>query len=206
VRNGFLLPFRVVRDLFRGKLLARLRHALARGDIVAPAELAPELARRLARLHGRRWNVHLRERYPHTGGILRYLGRYLRGGPIGNHRLLSLDDSRVVFRYTDHRDGRAKSLALPLEHFVQRVIWHIPEPHGHLVRYWGLYARGCKPARERCREQLLAAPPPSASVQTPQGGEPARPPARERCALCGRPLVFLGLLSGCRGPPALASR
>jgi hypothetical protein len=207
VRNGFLLPFRVVGALFRGKLLAAVREALAAGRLVLPAgESRARLERELWRLSRRRWNVHLRERYAQARGVLVYLSRYLRSGPIHNRRLLAVDDAQVVFRYTDHRDAQSRSMRLALEAFLQRLLWHVPEPRSHVVRHWGLYARGRKAVRERCRAQLAATTgEPRARVPS-AARAPAPDPQRERCEVCGRALVFLGLLVSCRSPPPLAPR
>ena len=206
VRNGYLLPVRVVCALFRGKLLAALQGDLAHDRLALPPELSGvRLANLLRQLGQRPWNVRIQERYAHARGVLLYLGRYLRGGPIANSRLVALDDARVVFRYTDHRDGRAKAMALPLEHFVQRVTWHVPEPGRHQVRYFGLYARGEKPARETCRTQIEPIPlePPPALPSRPSAGLPA-PRSEPSCAVCGRRLVVLATWHTAREPPHVA--
>jgi hypothetical protein len=200
VRNGYLLPVRVVRKLFRGKLLAALRDAHARGRLELPVGFSRVRLESLLRLLGARtWNVHLRERYAHGRGVLVYLGRYLRGGPISNRRLLALSDRAVAFRYTDHRDGRSKVLSLPLEHFVQRLTWHVPEPRLHLVRYWGLYARD----RSHEREAACSAIGPVSRQAGSPSAPPASPavPANPPCTSCGRPLTVVAIWSRGREPP-----
>jgi hypothetical protein len=202
VRNGYLLPVRVVRALFRGKLLAALRSELARGRLVLPPGFSRVRLESLLRLLGRRtWNVHLRERYAHGRGVLVYLGRYLRGGPISNRRLVGLTDDSVVFRYRDHRDGRTKRLALPLAHFLQRLTWHVPEPRLHLVRYWGLYARDQASAREAARHALgsPASPAPRTAAPSPHAPGPAR--AETPCTTCGRLLIPIAIWRRGREPP-----
>ena len=203
VRRGFLLPVRVVRALFRGKLLAALRHELSQGRLALPSELSRTRCENLLRRLGHQtWNVRIQERYPHGQGVLVYLARYLRGGPLGNRRLVAAPGGRVAFRYTDHRDGREKTLALPLEHFVQRITWHVPEPRQHVVRYWGLYARGQATAREAARRQLRAPAP-----QEPTPPSPHRPPrsretpAEDPCPVCGRTLVVIAVWRRGREPP-----
>lgn len=211
VRNGYLLPVRVVCALFRGKLLAALRAACARGQLRLPSELCPvRLDNLLRRLGHRRWNVRIQERYAHGRGVLVYLGRYLRGGPISNRRLVAVDDAHVVFRYTDHRDGRPKSMALPLEHFVQRITWHIPEPGHQVVRYFGLYARGQRALREAARSEL-GSPPPAAPSEASTSDVGSLAPAPERpeagaCGVCGRPFVLLSVWRRGREPPDGALR
>lgn len=206
VRNGYLLPFRVVRALFRGKFLAALRTALAQQALVLPADLSQtRLANLLRRLHRHPWNVHVSERYSHALGVAIYLGRYLRGGPIANSRLLGLDERGVRFRYTDHRDRRSKAMLLPLEHFIRRVVWHVPEPGRHLIRYWGLYARSSAAPLGQARASLERTGGP---LRRPRPRAPLRPThprvQRQRsCPVCGQRLVFLRLLVGPSGrdPP-----
>lgn len=201
VRNGYLLPVRIVRALFRGKLLAALREALAEDTLRLPPALSRTRAENLLRTLGQRpWNVRIQERYAHGNGVLIYLGRYLRGGPIGNHRIAFVNDEHVGFRYTDHRDGRAKSMTLPLEHFVQRVSWHVPEPRRHVVRYFGLYARGEAAAREACRGAIgLPLKPPAPA--TPAAAAIPIPGSSLRCPVCDRPLVILEVWRRGREPP-----
>src|SRR5438445_4159550 len=103
VRNGFLLPVRVVMAVFRGKLLAALRRALDRDELVLPEARSPQqwrnLLNRLGHAQKAPWNVHIRERYRHGVGVVTYLARYLRGGPIKNARLVAWDGARVTFMY-----------------------------------------------------------------------------------------------------------
>src|SRR5205823_11951621 len=69
VRNGFLLPARVVMAVFRGKRLAAIRQALAREALALPEGIQPQQMRHLlTRLgHPRKttWNVRIMERYRH---------------------------------------------------------------------------------------------------------------------------------------------
>src|ERR687888_97614 len=79
VRNGFLLPVRVVMAVFRGKLLAALRQALACEELVLPEGVRPQsflnLLNRLGHPRKTKWNGHIRERYPHGAGVVTYLAR-----------------------------------------------------------------------------------------------------------------------------------
>jgi hypothetical protein len=201
VRNGYLLPFRVVRKLFRGKFLAAVRQALVRGQLTLPREARRERVESLLRLVGQKnWNVHIRERYAHGRGVLVYLGRYLRGGPIRDRQLVSATERVVVFRYTDPRDGEKKLLPLPREHFIQRVTWHVPEPGRHLVRYFGLYARDQVATLEAARG---AVPPTAEAIEspTPRVRAPSPAPVEWLCSTCGRPLVEVTTWGRGREPP-----
>src|SRR5262245_61334247 len=88
VRNGFLLPMRVVMAVFRGKMVDAMRQTFARRALVLPEPMRPQqfvnLLNRLGHLTKTRWNVRIMERYRHGAGVVTYLARYLRGGPIKN--------------------------------------------------------------------------------------------------------------------------
>lgn len=196
VRNGYLLPFRVVRKLFRGKFVAAVRRLLATGKLLLPAGWSRDRAENVLRLVGqKKWNVHVCERYAHGRGVVRYLGRYVRGGPLRNHQLVSAANEVVVFRYMDHRAGEKKLLALEQSQFVQRLTWHVPEPGQHVVRYWGLYAHDQVPWLEAARcalggEGAAAERLPAASTGSkPPAGESTGAPNEPVCKTCGKALV-----------------
>ena len=86
------------------------------------------------------WNVHIRERYRHGAGVVTYLARYLRGGPIQNARLVAFDGARVTFTCRARReeaDGdrpAAPRMTLPVAAFLQRWLLHVPVPQTRVVR------------------------------------------------------------------------
>jgi hypothetical protein len=57
------------------------------------------------------WNVRIMERYAHGAGVVTYLARYLRAGPIKNARLVAWDGERVTFTYRASAEGALASMA-----------------------------------------------------------------------------------------------
>jgi Putative transposase/Transposase zinc-binding domain len=216
VRNGFLLPARVVMAVFRGKMLGALRRAFARDVLVLPEAMRPQqflnLLNRLGHAQKTPWNVHIRERYRHGAGVVTYLARYLRGGPIKNARLVAWDGDRVTFTYRARQEeaeaGPASSqrMTLPVAAFLQRWLLHVPVPQTRVVRCYGLYHQTHTEALSVCRTALGQAPvevPVSLDWQTlcAQRGE-AHP---ERCPTCGQRLVCTSVIPrGGAPPPVLA--
>jgi hypothetical protein len=216
VRTGFLLPVRVVMAVFRGKLLAAIRQALARKALMLPEAIRPQqmlnLLNRLGHPRKTKWNVHIRERYRHGAGVVTYLARYLRGGPITNARLVAWDGERVTFtcrprqEEADGGSASAQRLTLAVADFLQRWLLHVPVPQTRVVRSYGLYHPPQADALAICRAHL-GQPPVEAPVvldwQTvcAQRGD-AHP---ERCPACGQMLVCTGVIPrGGAPPPALA--
>ncbi len=67
---------------------------------------------------------------------------------------MEVDVTGVKFQYRDHHDGKEKCMTLKPEHFLSRVLWHVPVKGQHNVRYYGLYVPGAKAKRAEVCEQL----------------------------------------------------
>jgi len=208
VRNGFLLPMRVVMGVFRGKLRAAIRQGFAQGTLQPPAGRSVQQMENLLNKLGRqKWNVHIRERYPYGQGVLIYLARYLRGGPISNTRLISCDGQRVVFGYEERPKGpgghaKRQTMRLPLAQFIGRWLLHVPPPRAVRVRCWGLYAHTHSAELALCQQQLDPVPqeaPASGERQSAGEGGGEAPP--QRCPVCGQPLVCTALIPRAGVPP-----
>ena len=131
------------------------------------------------------------EKYPHGSGVLTYLARYLKGGPISNSRIIEVTDNNVTFNY-----GRKKRelMTLPIDEFIERFLRHVPQPNAILIRSYGLYCQNKKDELERCRALL--------------GQEPIEDPENiqwqdcfedsndhpELCPICGKRLVMTSIL------------
>jgi hypothetical protein len=214
VRNGFLLPARVVMAVFRGKMLAALRQAWARETLALPASLRPQqfinLLNRLGHPTKTRWNVRIMERYAHGAGVVTYLARYLRGGPIKNGRLVAYDGARVTFTYRARQEDADSArpglqrMTLPVADFLQRWLLHVPVPQTRVVRCYGLYHQTHTEALALCRAHLgqppLAIPEPLVwQTLCAQRGD-MHP---ERCPTCGQLLVCTGVIPRGGAPPRL---
>jgi hypothetical protein len=216
VHNGFLLPARVVMAVFRGKMVAAIRQTFARGALALPEPIRAQqllnLLNRLGHPTKTKWNVRIMERYRHGAGVVTYLARYLRGGPIKNARLVSWDGARVTFLHRAHREeaeGPSSSpqrITLAVDAFLQRWLQHVPMPQTRVVRSYGLYQPTQTAALALCRAALGQPPvvvPVGLDWQTvcAQRGE-AHP---ERCPTCGQLLVCTGVIPRGGAPPRLAS-
>jgi hypothetical protein len=202
--------------VFRGKMLSALRRAFAQDVLVLPEAMRPQqllnLLNRLGHAQKTPWNVHIRERYRHGAGVVTYLARYLRGGPIKNARLVAYDGACVTFTYRARQEEANVGLAspprmtLPVADFLQRWLLHVPVPQTRVVRSYGLYHPTQAEALAVCRTALgqpPVEPPPALDWQTvcAQRGE-AHP---ERCPTCGQRLVCTSVIPrGGAPPPVLA--
>lgn len=181
VRQGYLLPVGVVKAKFRGKWLDWLNRAYAAGELTLP----PEWTHRdwidvLRKVAGKSWNLRIDGPYGHGRGVAKYLSRYVNGGPITDRRIVTGDAEAVRFRYRDHRDGGRKTCRLSTDHFIRRVLWHVPVKGQHQVRYYGLYVAAARDKRDRLRELI--------GVEA-EAGAPAPTDSVARCPECGASLL-----------------
>jgi Putative transposase/Transposase zinc-binding domain len=212
VRQGFLLPARVVMAVFRGKMLAAIRQAYARGALVVPERLRPQqmlnLLTRLGHPRKTQWNVRIMERYRHGAGVVTSLARYLRGGPLKNGRLVACDGERVTFtcrarqEEADGANPAAQRLTLSIADFLQRWLRHVPMPQTRVVRSYGLYHPSHAAALAVCRAARGQPPmeaPAALDWQTVCAQRREAHP--ERCPTCGQRLVCTGVIPRGGAPP-----
>ena len=189
--TGFLLPLKPLQLLFRGKLLSCLKSLLLAQHLrPTPLQGLPYWLATIGQLYGKHFNIQIQPPYDHARGVALYLARYVKGGPVPHDRPLSLDAKGLVrMGYTDHRDGRAKTLCLHVHEFIQRLLWHAPPKGLHTVRYGGLYSTAL-PAQYHAACIALASAPKSAPRVA---GEPwarkNQPALAPTCPTCQKPLL-----------------
>lgn len=195
-----LLPRQVLMSMFRGKVLDKVRKLVLKGKVTLPDGWTQTKCLSLLNQLGRApWNVKLLERYAHAKGVTLYLAKYLRGGPIGNSRIVSYSDGQVTFRYLDRRNPanpQTKEMTLPVAKFLERWSQHIPPANMHTVRAYGLYAtsngKRLEQARELLKQPNLAEP----DAQTKDADKREKElKEQNRCPICNgllvvQPLIF----------------
>jgi len=151
------------------------------------------------------WVVYSKRPFGGAEHALRYLGCYTHRVAISNHRLVSLAEGRVTFRWRDSAHKNQKRLmSLTVEEFLRRFLLHVL-PRGFVrIRHFGFFAHRRRAALLPLCCQLLATAgvPPHAS-----GSEPKCDSVRPLwlCPQCGGPMVLLERLSSVqarlRSPP-----
>jgi len=190
-RQDFLFPARIVRSIYRGKFLSMLNNGLQTGQIRLPDDMTEyEFRRILARLAKKHWHVNIQPPYSHGRGVMKYLARYVKGGPIKNHRMKINSSGQIQFYYRDHHSGEEQSIFLDTDHFISRVLDHVSESKQHTVRSYGLYGHQAKRKRAICRELLELEPEQERqTMDCFEYLEKTGNKARTKCRICGRRLV-----------------
>ena len=164
--GDFLLPTGVLAAKFRGKFLAYLCEGFnglnVRGEakaheevLVTPAGMSGQQCLNLLNKLGRmKWHVEIEPAYEHANGVYKYLGRYLRRGPISEKRIVDYDGESVVIAYAHPDKHEQRTFRLKSETFIQRLLSHVPEKGTHVVRAYGLFHPNCCDKLNHARAQL----------------------------------------------------
>ena len=106
----YFLPVKVLSRLFRGKFLAGLKRARTAGELRfggSTTELNEEAGWKafLDSLYAKNWVVYAKPPFGGPEQVFRYLGRYTHRVAISNHRIVAVDNGRVIFSLKNYADG-----------------------------------------------------------------------------------------------------
>jgi hypothetical protein len=198
--------------VFRGKFVAALKSAFQHGQLHLSGDLAllaqPRIfASWLRPLFRKDWIVYAKPPFGGPDYVLQYLGRYTHRVAISNHRLVSLVDGQVTFRWRDSaHHNEQKVMTVSLDEFLRRFLLHLL-PKGFVrIRHFGFLAN-------RRRSTLL--PLCMAALSTvPSQIEPKTSSTQEShplwlCPKCGGPMAVIERLNTAqlqlRSPPLLVT-
>jgi hypothetical protein len=130
-RYAFFLPVKVLSRVFRGKFVAALKRAFHDGQLGFYGELTllaqpKTFSSWLRKLFRKDWVVYSKPPFGGPEHVLHYLGRYTHRVAISNHRLVTLADEQVIFRWRDSaHNNEQKLLTLSLDEFLRRFLLHL---------------------------------------------------------------------------------
>ena len=104
-------------------------------------------------LFDQRPHCHIEPPYDHANGAFKYLGRYIRRGPISGKRM-RYDGKNVHITYAHPEKHEDQCFHLDAETFIHRILDHVPEKGTHLVRAYGLFHPNCIDKLNKARAQL----------------------------------------------------
>jgi hypothetical protein len=151
-----------------------------------------------------KWHVQIEPAYAHATGVAKYLGRYLRRGPIAEQRIVGYDGGRVTIAYAHPDKHGQPTFSLPAAAFIRRLLSHVPAKGTHLVRAYGLFHPTCRGKLDAARAHL-GQPAYTPLTELPHAQEllqrmfPAW--AGNRCPRCGALLRTVAVFPRGQAPP-----
>src|SRR5579864_5207662 len=212
-RPRFFLPIQVLRRVFRGKFVAALKSAFQRDQLHLSGDLAllaqPKIfAAWLRPLFRKDWIVYSKPPFGGPDYVLQYLGRYTHRVAISNHRLVSLADGQVTFRWRDSAHHNEQKLtALSHDKFLRRFLLHLL-PQGFVrIRHFGFLACRRRSTTLPLCFQLLGAAQEALTEEHTCSTEDVAD--LYRCPKCGGPMKVIERLTAAdiqpRSPPQVTA-
>ncbi|MBN0986227.1 transposase [Amphritea pacifica] len=116
-----------MKSLYRGKFQSYLKEALDENRPIIPPDNTKSWFWDIYRQsYQKSWNVRVEERYEHGKGVMLYLARYIKGGPVNPSQINSCTREGIGFTYLDHRTKRKKQLVVSPKEFLTRLLSHVP--------------------------------------------------------------------------------
>jgi hypothetical protein len=153
----YLLPIKVLRRRFKTLLCNYLREAERTGKFArVPQAVLPHAA--IEGAWAQEWIAYVKRPFGGPRQVLRYLARYTHRVAISNHRIISFQDDKVIFRWRDYADSnRSKLMVLEATEFVRRFLLHVLPPRFVKIRYFGFLSNRQRTENiERARTLLRA--------------------------------------------------
>jgi hypothetical protein len=200
-REPFLVHVEQLGRTFRDRFVRGLGTLLRKGRLRLEDEwsrLHDSRVRRdwLKALRQSGWNVFISG--PPSGEsdprqVLKYMTRYMTGGPISDARIVGQSHDQVKFlaRSKDKsQDNPQVEHTIPGVEFLRRWSLHIlPKGFTRCRRYGGYHGSRCQRYLDTCRELLALKAADQETREPPQGEAPAD--SSPRCPRCQQPMVLL---------------
>ena len=124
----FLFPVKAMSSVFRARFVTALRNTITGLD--------KSFYNDLFKTH---WVVYAKRPFGGPKQVIEYLGRYTHKIALSNHRITSITDHAVTFRYKDYRDeSKNKVMSLTAQEFIRRFSLHILPKGFPRIRHYGI--------------------------------------------------------------------
>jgi hypothetical protein len=148
--QDYLLPVKILSQVFRAKFLEKLERAYDANELKLVGAIEPLSNPAIFRdlivdCAGKSFNVNTRKPFSGPKAVIRYLGGYTHRIAISNHRLVKLEGDQIYFKHRDPDDpSKQKVMSLHVTEFMRRFLLHVL-PLGFVrIRHYGILAARIK--------------------------------------------------------------
>jgi len=155
-KGKILFPVKAMSKIFRGKFIYLLKKEIPE----IPYNFYPTL-------YKHNWVVYAKQTFGGPKQVIEYLGRYTHKIAISNHRIISINNNRVTFKYKDYRQaGKSKTMTLSQSEFIRRFALHILPKRFVRIRHYGILSSYWKREKLKNLQQSLNYTPVIKTIQT----------------------------------------
>lgn len=194
-QGKFLFPVKAMSSVFRTRFVTSLRNTIPGLDKSFYNDLFKTP-----------WVIYARRPFGGPRQVIEYLGRYTHKIAISNHRITSITDDTVTFRYKDYRDAsKNKVMTLDATEFIRRFSLHILPKGFSRIRHYGILS-------SKRKQKMLPL------IHDQLGGHYSKPEKKDWrqistehlgynpdcCPVCKKQTMIAILVFDRRGPPDLS--
>jgi len=170
--DKFLFPLKAMKLVYKGIYLKKLRQLLTAGLLHLPAAQAETegiaVAKQIKQAGFKSWNVYAKAPFGSVAPVVEYLGRYTHKTAITKHRILSITEHSVTFKYKDYTDrNKQKILPLSIAEFLRRFELHFLPRRFIKIRHYGFLQNQGKTVRLNAAGKQLKLPPLPPKINIP---------------------------------------
>jgi hypothetical protein len=141
-KRAYLFNVEALSQAFRGKFLDYMTKAYQDGKLKFPGVTSPfERPERFKQLkeslYSKKWVVYIQKPIKRPEYVLEYLGRYTHRVAISNHRIVSVRDGMVTFKYKNRDTNRTMSCTITAIEFIRRFLLHTLSKGFVRIRHFG---------------------------------------------------------------------
>ena len=131
-KGRYLFPVKAMSLVFKNKFMEGLQCLITTNNL-------PVLSRQNRQLlYNKNWVVYAKRPFGGPEQVIEYLGRYTHKVAISNHRIVSIENNAVTFRYKDYADAsKQKEMTLTANEFLRRFCMHILPKGFRKIRHYG---------------------------------------------------------------------
>jgi len=153
-KHKFLFPAELFSKDFRQAFCRGVRRLWQQGKLDT-ADESLDVAAMLTEAQGKKWDLYIQPPPCGTENLKEYLGRYVYGIAISNHRILEFQDGQVTFEYYDNLDqGKLKTMTVSAVEFIGLFLMHVLPSNFTRIRHFGLHHGSCRAKLQQARKLL----------------------------------------------------
>jgi len=141
-KHAYLFNIEALSLAFRGKFLDYMTKAYQQNKLKFPGITAPfERPERFEQLkeslYSKKWVVYVQKPIKRPELVLEYLGRYTHRVAISNHRIVSVNNGMVTFRYKNRKTKQTMTATITAVEFIRRFLLHTLAKGFVRIRHFG---------------------------------------------------------------------
>lgn len=174
-RSGqhFFLPVKALSGIFRAKFRERIEKAGLLSEVPKEVWQKP-------------WNVNS-QAVGKSEASIKYLAPYVFRVAISDHRIVKVENGRVLFRYKKHGSNRLRTMELEAMEFMHRFLQHVLPTGFMKVRYYGFMSPNSAIPLEEVRTHIELA----YGFDVPEHEVETNPKHVLTCRECGNAVRYL---------------